>query len=85
MRSASLAVFALLSTACGQGGPVAAAEKAADQACACADYDCAKAVVAAMNKISFQQDDAVKALSPEDKTKYDTAIQKMSDCRDKLK
>ena len=85
MRQARLAAFALLTAACGQGGLVAAAEKAADEACARADYDCAKAVVAAMNKISFKESDGVKALAAEDKTKYDAAIAKMSECRDKLK
>lgn len=71
--------------ACGGNSPVDIANKAADKACACADYDCAKEVVAGFNKFSFQEDDKVKALSGDDKTKYDAAVERMSQCRDKLK
>ena len=82
---AALCALTLASVACGKGGVVDAAKAAADKACACADYDCAKAAVAEMNKVSLTQSDKVDALTGDEKKSYDEAIDRMSACRDKLK
>ena len=75
----------LLASACSQGGIVAAAEKAADTACACADVDCAKAAVADFNKLSMKAGDEKSALDADNKAKFDAAVARMSKCRDDLK
>ncbi|MEZ4322219.1 MAG: hypothetical protein R3F61_32400 [Myxococcota bacterium] len=36
------------------------------------------------NKVSIKAGDEKKALSTDDKAKFDAAVDKMSDCRDKL-
>jgi len=84
MRHA-LVLLTVLAAGCGGNSPVDMANKAADKACACTDYDCAKGVVAEFNKASMQASDKVKALSSEDKAKYDAAVNRMSECRDKHK
>lgn len=83
MRSLII-VATLFAASCGGGSVVDLANKAADKACACADFDCAKGVVAEFNKASMKADDAIKALATEDKGKYDAAVNRMSECRDKL-
>ncbi|MCB9692767.1 MAG: hypothetical protein H6736_13235 [Alphaproteobacteria bacterium] len=70
--------------ACGGGGLVGQAESAADAACACADAACAKEAVAAFNKVSFKADAEKKAFSPEQKAAFDSAVDRMSTCRDAL-
>lgn len=86
MSKLTALTFALLTaTACGGGGLVSTASQHADQACACADYDCAKKAVAAMNKVSFQSEDEKKALGEADKKTYMGHIDRMSKCRDALK
>jgi hypothetical protein len=82
---AALGAITLFSVGCGKDGVIAASKSAADTACACADYDCAKGAVAAFNKISYQQSDKVEGLSGDDKKAYDANVDRMSDCRDKLK
>lgn len=85
MRTPTLLAVALFTVACGKGGIVAAAEKAADTACACADYACAKAATADFNKMSMQASDEKAALAPEDKAKFDAAVSRLDECRNKLK
>lgn len=84
MRAHLILAIPLLFAACG-GGIVAAAEKAADTACACADVACAKAAVADFNKLSMKAGDEKSALAPDAKAKFDAAVAKMSKCRDDLK
>jgi hypothetical protein len=73
-------------TLVGCGGTIVqAAEKAADEACACTTADCAKGVVAAFNKLSLEKKDEKAALSADDKTKFDAAVVRMDDCKNKLK
>ena len=84
MRAPLILAIPFLFAACG-GGIVAAAEKAADTACACADLACAKSAVADFNKVSIKAGDEKSALSADDKAKFDAAVAKMSKCRDDLK
>ena len=84
MRNA-IVLLTVLAAGCGGSSPVDMAVKAADKACACTEYGCAKGVVSEFNKYSLQNSDQVKALAGEDKEKYSAAVDRMSTCRDKLK
>ena len=77
-----LVPISLLLAAC--GSVVEAAEKAANEACACTSADCAKEVVAAFNKLSMEKKDEKAALSADDKAKFDAAVVRMDDCKNKL-
>ncbi|MCA9678456.1 MAG: hypothetical protein H6709_11365 [Kofleriaceae bacterium] len=83
-------VAVLSLAACGKsgggGGDVAdRAVKAADGACACQDFDCTKAFIAELNKLSIKEEAAVKKL-PEDRAKiYKEAQSRGADCQDKLR
>jgi hypothetical protein len=91
MKHFAISFVAVLSlAACGKGagggGDVAdRAVKAADGACACKDFDCTRAFIAELNKLSIRERDAVKAL-PEDRAKlYKEAQSRGGDCQDKLR
>jgi hypothetical protein len=87
MRSMTLVLTLGLLAACSKsgGGIVATAESAAEKACACSDFDCAKAAVSDFNRASIQADDEKAALDADARARFDAAVQKMSTCRDDLR
>ena len=82
MLIASLLVLA--TTAC-SGGLISEAANAEKEACACADYDCAKKVIAKFNKYSYQNDDQKKSFSDEENKTFMKHVDAMDACRNKLK
>jgi len=72
--------------ACGGGGDIAdRATKASEAACACKDFDCTKAQIASLNKMSIKEKDAVAKLSAERAEVYKSAVSKAGDCQQALR
>ena len=81
--------LALALAACGgggSGGDIAdRASKTADDICKCTDFECTKAGVAELNKMSIKEEAAWKALPPERAKIYHDAQSRGADCQDKLR
>lgn len=84
-RFVSVVVLLLLLAGCNRVDLVAAAETAADDACACSDLACARSVVAEFNEVSFTNDDRKDGFSDEQRVAFDSAVDRMSECRDALR
>jgi hypothetical protein len=79
-------VLGLALAACGKGGDLAdRAAAEADAACKCADFECTKAHVAELNKMSIKEGDAAKALAADRAKIYADAQRRAGDCQEKLR
>ena len=78
----TLTIFVSLFCAVGCGGPVADAEAAADDICACEDMECANAVQKAFEGKYGEED--LEGLSDDDKGKILAQVLKTAECMKEL-